>query len=139
MSRVKAIYRSGGDSLYGKQVYAPRHRAEWLGKISETGVRRRAEFLLPTTRCTESVTQASAAGICSPSVRNTRPGNSSADPSIGPIRATVLLGILQTPHRSAPSGSYGGTADWHEHAAAPMTVVSTGSSNEPRNRSPFAD
>ena len=25
-------------------MYAPRHRSEWLGKISETGVRRRAEI-----------------------------------------------------------------------------------------------
>src|SRR4030088_2891295 len=44
MSRVKAIYRSWGIACIGKQVYAPRHRAEWLGKISELGVRRRAEF-----------------------------------------------------------------------------------------------
>ncbi len=27
----------------GKQVYAPRYRAQWLGKITETGVHRRAE------------------------------------------------------------------------------------------------
>src|SRR5258708_39916926 len=28
----------------GKQVYAPGHRAEWLAKITEVGVFRRAEF-----------------------------------------------------------------------------------------------
>jgi hypothetical protein len=28
----------------GQQVYALRHRAEWLGKITEAGVRRRAEL-----------------------------------------------------------------------------------------------
>ena len=44
MSRVKAIYRSWAIPCNGKQVYAPRHRAEWLGKIAEPGVRRRAEF-----------------------------------------------------------------------------------------------
>ena len=44
MTRVKAIYRSWGIPCAGKQVYAPRYRAEWLGKISEAGVRRRAEF-----------------------------------------------------------------------------------------------
>jgi len=44
MSRVKAIYRSWGIPCTGKQVYAPRHRVEWLGKISEAGVRRRTEF-----------------------------------------------------------------------------------------------
>ena len=44
MTRVKAIYRSWGIPCAGKQVYAPRHRAEWLAKISELGVHRRAEF-----------------------------------------------------------------------------------------------
>src|SRR5712664_4948284 len=44
MTRVKAIYRSWAIPCTGKQVYAPRHRAEWLGKIKEPGVRRRAKF-----------------------------------------------------------------------------------------------
>src|SRR5437899_10097768 len=44
MTRVKALYRSWAISCSGKQVYAPRHRAEWLAKIIEPGVRRRAEF-----------------------------------------------------------------------------------------------
>src|SRR6201987_605834 len=43
-SRGKAIYRSGAIPCTGKQVYTRCHRAEWLGKISEPGVHRRAEF-----------------------------------------------------------------------------------------------
>ncbi|PYX52822.1 MAG: hypothetical protein DMG76_28025, partial [Acidobacteria bacterium] len=43
MNRLKALYRSWGIPCAGNEVYAPRHRAEWLGKISEAGVRRRAE------------------------------------------------------------------------------------------------
>jgi hypothetical protein len=43
MNRLKALYRSWAIPCGGKEVYAPRHRAEWLGKISEAGVRRRAE------------------------------------------------------------------------------------------------
>src|SRR5579863_5360768 len=42
MSRLKAIYRSWGIPCAGQQVYAPRYRAEWLAKILEAGVRRRA-------------------------------------------------------------------------------------------------
>jgi len=42
MVRLKAIYRSWAIPCAGEQVYAPRHRAEWLAKISEPGVRRRA-------------------------------------------------------------------------------------------------
>jgi hypothetical protein len=43
MSRLKAIYRSWAIPCAGQQVYAPRYRAEWLAKISEAGVRRRAQ------------------------------------------------------------------------------------------------
>ena len=43
MNRVKALYRSWAIPCAGTQVYAPRHRSEWLGKITEVGVRRRAE------------------------------------------------------------------------------------------------
>jgi hypothetical protein len=44
MNRLKAIYRSWAIPCAGQQVYAPRYRAEWLAKISEVGVRRRAEL-----------------------------------------------------------------------------------------------
>ena len=44
MNRLKALYRSWAIPCAGQRVYAPRYRSEWLGKISETGVRRRAEI-----------------------------------------------------------------------------------------------
>ena len=44
MTRVKAIYRSWAIPCAGPRVYALGHRAEWLAKLSEAGVRRRAEF-----------------------------------------------------------------------------------------------
>src|SRR5258708_6213878 len=43
MSRIKALYRSWAIPCSGAGVYAPRHRAEWLDKIPEPGVRLRAE------------------------------------------------------------------------------------------------
>jgi hypothetical protein len=43
MNRLKALYRSWAFACAGTQVYAPRHRSEWLGRISEVGVRRRTE------------------------------------------------------------------------------------------------
>ncbi len=44
MNRLKALYRSWGIPCSGKQVYAPRHREQWLSKIAQPGVRRRAEL-----------------------------------------------------------------------------------------------
>ena len=43
MNRIKALYRSWGIPCSGAGVYAPRHRAEWLARLVEPGVRVRAE------------------------------------------------------------------------------------------------
>jgi hypothetical protein len=45
MNRLKALYRSWAIPCAGRDVYYTRHRAEWLAKIKEAGVRRRAERL----------------------------------------------------------------------------------------------
>ncbi|MFY9732498.1 MAG: hypothetical protein WAK24_17950, partial [Candidatus Acidiferrales bacterium] len=45
MSRIKAVYRSWAIPCAGPAVYRPRHRAEWLAKIVQPGVRLRAERL----------------------------------------------------------------------------------------------
>jgi transposase len=44
MNRLKALYRSWAIPCAGERVYAPRHRSQWLAKITEAGVRRRAEL-----------------------------------------------------------------------------------------------
>ena len=45
MNRLKALYRSWAIPCAGRDVYYTRHREEWLGKIKQVGVRRRAEQL----------------------------------------------------------------------------------------------
>ena len=45
MNRLKAVYRSWAIPCAGRDVYYRRHRAQWLDKIREVGVRRRAERL----------------------------------------------------------------------------------------------
>src|ERR1700723_3665955 len=44
MNRLKALYRSWAIPCAGQRVYAPRYRSEWLTKITEAGVHRRAEI-----------------------------------------------------------------------------------------------
>ena len=65
MSRVKAIYRSWGIPCAGKQVYAPRHRAEWLAKITEVGVLRRTEFYYQQLDALRPLCQESTARVVS--------------------------------------------------------------------------
>src|SRR5580692_13017577 len=45
MNRLKARCRGWGIACAGTQVYAARAREEWLSKIAQAGVRRRAELL----------------------------------------------------------------------------------------------
>jgi transposase len=99
MSRVKAIYRSWAIACSGKQVYAPRHRAEWLGKITEPGVRRRAEFYYQQLDALRLLRQEVRRDLLAESKKHKTWKRLRQIPSIGPIRSAVLLGILQTPHR----------------------------------------
>src|SRR6202166_391842 len=99
MSRVKAIYRSWGIPCTGTRVYAPRHRVEWLGKISEAGVRRRAEFYYQQLDALRTLRQEVRRDLLAESKKHQAWKQLCQIPSIGPIRAAVLLGILQTPHR----------------------------------------
>jgi transposase len=99
MSRVKAIYRSWGIPCTGKQVYGLRHRAEWLGKIRELGVRRRAEYYYQQLDALRSLRQEVRGNLLVEGKKHKAWKLLCGIPSIGPIRAAVLLGILQTPHR----------------------------------------
>src|SRR6202171_4256973 len=99
MTRVKAIYRSWAIPCTGKQVYAPRHRDEWLGKINEPGVRRRAEFYYQQLDALRTLRQQVRRGLFAGAKKHQAWKQLCQIPSIGPIRAAVLLGILQTPHR----------------------------------------
>ncbi|HXN23351.1 MAG TPA: transposase [Candidatus Dormibacteraeota bacterium] len=99
MTRVKAIYRSWAIPCTGKQVYAPRHRAEWLGKIGEPGVRRRAEFYYQQLDALRTVRQEVRRELLAEGKKHKAWKRLCQIPSIGPIRSAVLLGILQTPHR----------------------------------------
>jgi transposase len=99
MTRGKAVYRSWSISCTGKQVYSPRHRAEWLGKIREIGVRRRAEFYYQQRDVLRVLRQQVRRELLAESQKHPAWKRLCQIPSIGPIRAAVLLGILQTPHR----------------------------------------
>jgi transposase len=107
MSRVKAIYRGWGIPCAGKQVYAPRHRAEWLAKITEVGVLRRAEFYYQQLDALRSLRHEAE------SKKHKATKLLCQIPSIGPIRAALLIALIQTPHRfrtKRPLWKYSGFA-----------------------------
>jgi transposase len=99
MTRLKAVYRSWAIPCAGKQVYAPRYRAQWLGKISEAGVRRRAEFYYQQLDELRSLRQQVRRELLAESGKHKASKLLCQIPSIGPIRAALLIPIIQTPHR----------------------------------------
>jgi transposase len=99
MSRLKAIYRSWGIPCAGKQVYAPRYRAEWLAKITEAGVRRRAEFYYQQLDALRPMRQQVRQELLAEAKKHGAWKLLRGIPSIGPIRAALIIAVLQTPHR----------------------------------------
>src|ERR1700690_4420544 len=99
MTRIKALYRSWAIPCIGATVYAPRHRAEWLAKIAEPGVRRRAELFYQQLDLLEPVRQEARRDLLRESRKHPAVKLLRQIPSIGPIRAAMLVALLQTPHR----------------------------------------
>ena len=99
MCRLKAIYRSWAIPCSGTQVYASRHRSEWLGKITEVGVRRRAELYYQQFDALLLLHQQARRELLVESRKHQATKLLRQIPSIGPIRAALLLALIQTPHR----------------------------------------
>ncbi len=111
MTRLKALYRSWAIACAGKQVYAPRYREQWLGKITEAGVRRRAEFYYQQFDALRALRQQVRRELLAESGKHKASQLLCQIPSIGPIRAALLIAILQTPYRFRTKRqlwSYGG-------------------------------
>jgi transposase len=99
MSRIKALYRGWAIPCSGTAVYAPRHRAEWLAKIQEPGVRLRAERCYQQLDLLQPVRQEARCHLLLESRKHPAVKLLRQIPAIGPIRAALLVGLLQTPHR----------------------------------------
>lgn len=99
MNRIKALYRSWAIPCSGTTVYAPRHRAEWLAKIVEPGVRIRAERLYQQLDGLQPVRLQARLELLRESHKHPAVKLLRQIPSIGPIRAALLVALLQTPHR----------------------------------------
>jgi len=113
MSRLKAIYRGWAIPCAGQQVYAPHYRGEWLAKISEAGVRRRAELYYLQFDTLAALRQGVRRELLAESRKHPATRLLRQIPSIGPIRAALLIALIQTPNRFRTKRqlwAYGGLA-----------------------------
>jgi transposase len=96
---LKALYRSGAIPCAGEQVYSARYRAEWLAKISEGGVRRRAELYYQQFDSLAVLRQGVRRELLAEGRKHRITKLLRQIPTIGPIRAVLLLALIQTPNR----------------------------------------
>ncbi|HXX28062.1 MAG TPA: transposase [Terriglobales bacterium] len=99
MNRIKSLYRSWAIPCPGTTVYAPRHRREWLAKIVQPGVRVRAEHLYEQLDGLQPIRLQARRELLLESHQHAAVKLLRQIPSIGPIRAALLVALLQTPHR----------------------------------------
>jgi transposase len=99
MNRLKALYRSWAIPCAGTQVYAPRYRSEWLSKIREAGVRRRAELYYQQLDALRLVRQQARKELLVEARKHRATKLLSQIPGIGSLRAAHLVALMQTPHR----------------------------------------
>jgi transposase len=99
MNRLKALYRSWAIPCAGQRVYAPRYRSEWLAKIAEAGVHRRAEIYYQQFDALRSLREQVRRDLLAEGRKHKAMKFLRQIPSIGPIRAALLIALMQTPHR----------------------------------------
>jgi transposase len=99
MNRLKALYRGWGIPCAGSQIYAPRYREEWLSKIAQAGVHRRAELLYQQLDGLQALRRNLRPEFLAESRKHQATKLLRQIPCIGPIRAARLLALMQTPHR----------------------------------------
>jgi len=99
MNRLKALYRSWAIPCAGQQVYAPRHRSEWLKKISEVGVRRRTERYYQQLDALQPLRQQARRELLMESRKHTASPWLRQVPYVGPVRTALLIALIQTPYR----------------------------------------
>jgi transposase len=99
MSRLKAVYRSWAIPCAGRDVYYTRHRAQWLGKIKEAGVRRRAERLYQQLDMLQHLRQQARRELLAESRKHAITARLRQVPYLGPIRSALAVALIQTPNR----------------------------------------
>jgi transposase len=99
MNRLKAIYRSWAIPCAGQEVYSPRHRAAWLEKLREAGVRRRAQQLYQQLDCLLGIRKETRRELVAESRKHPASALLQQIPRLGPIRVALLIALIQTPHR----------------------------------------
>ena len=99
MARLKALYRSQAIACAGKKPYGARHREEWLAQSADSGLQRRAQLLYQELDVLQQLRREARRDLIQECRKHSETKLLRTVPWLGPIRAALLIGRLQTPHR----------------------------------------
>ena len=99
MNRLKAIFRSQAIRCVGRDVYYTRNRQDWLAKLSEEGLRLRAEFLYEQLDHLRQLRREAKKALLQEARKQAAFKRLCAVPGLGPIRVAQIIGAIGTPFR----------------------------------------
>jgi len=99
MGRLKALYRGQAIACAGQKLYGSRQREQWLAKLSASGLRRRAERLYQQLDLVQELRRQACRDLTLECGKHNETKWLRTVPLLGPLRAAVLLGRVQTPYR----------------------------------------
>jgi transposase len=98
-NRVKAIYRSRGISVPGKEVYKPEKRDYYMSQLKSMELAQRVQWQLEQLDGLKQLREHSEAALKKEGRRHRSCRILRGVPGIGPIRAAQVVGFVATPHR----------------------------------------
>jgi transposase len=99
MQRLQALYRARAVRTSGRRLYSRAHRAEWLAKLPDRGVRLRAETLYTELDVLLELRPKVKAAMVAEARRDPAWASLRTIPFLGPVRVAQLLATLRTPWR----------------------------------------
>ena len=99
MSRLKALYRSHAIPATGKKAYGRRHREAWLTQLRGAGLEGRARRLYQELDALQALRRDARRDLIVECRKHKAAKWLRSVPYLGPIRAALLIGRVQTPHR----------------------------------------
>jgi transposase len=99
MARLKAVFRGQAIACAGKKLYGQRHREQYLAQLGGGGLRRRAECLYRELEALQPLRRESRREMIVECRKHKAAEWLQSVPWLGPVRAAMLIGRVQTPHR----------------------------------------
>lgn len=98
-NRLKALFRGRGVDCDGSAVYCPQDRKEWLAKLDSAASGARAARLWQELDCLRNLCEQAEKELVAEAQKHAATKILRSIPGIGPVRAAVILGVVDTPQR----------------------------------------